>query len=177
MRGHWLSTTRKLNRHYQSGVVGGTQTLGEVTNTIIAPTTTTWFDLTVNDVNRTFNKLLFGTEPNYPVTDVALTVPFKIRGTVTGTPPVVYFPLTGNYNGNVGVIPSTGGTYPLGYYDLLSDTYVSTGDNITITKLADGQYKITTDSSIVINSFSWQYTATTNLVVDTDITSYLRRER
>lgn len=172
MRGHWLSGTRKLNRHYQSGSGGSSYrswdydhvdsmvSTGGFENDYGAAMTITAGN-PIEFPNALFNLMFGRLRIKFTVTDPAdsgtdITVPtrspgsrgFKIAFRYYVQSPTgwnqryVYGGL--NYAGDPYYIPVDGGTFPIYEYNLVGGSFVwvDTGYTCVVQKITDGEYEI-----------------------------------
>lgn len=176
MRGHWLSGTRKLNRHYQSGD-GGSYRSWEYSGEYEMigsddPTRDYPVGMTITAANpleypnALYNLKLGKIHFGFTLTDPAgsgteITVPtrspasygaFTIELRYYSDAPVGWTSrrLRGiNYAGDPYYLPVEGGTFPLIESRRVGYDFqwVDVGVNAVLNKLADGEYELYTDDS------------------------------
>lgn len=162
MRGHFLSGTRKLNRHYQSTdalrpwlVVNDTGLQGAGDN---------WIDATVNNKKFKLNNVVIGISPQ--VTPVeSLAVPFQIQVQKRNVDPWQGYTI-GTKN-ILQSIPFEGGEIPI--YDINKD-YEQVG-TVTITRTKTSEWKLTSDFPIVLTFIKFDITY--HIDTETDIKTYI----
>ena len=148
MRGHFLSNTRKLNRHYQSTTPLPPWLV--VNDTGAQATGDNWIDMVVNKKFK-LNGIVLGIAPE--VTPVqSSVVPFQIKvqkrnvetwqGYTIGTKTIF------------DSIPFEGGILPI--YDVDKD-YVEVG-TVTLTRTKLSEWKISTDFPLILTYISFDLT-------------------
>lgn len=144
MRGHFLSGTRKLNRHYQSG--------GDNLKPwkIIGEPVSEWISLTApaNKYKYKLDGIEFGTLTPSTVNGTAFAVPFQFKCLDQDTRIYFYstdiltnFPLSGEIN----------------IYSVDDDSVVGT---LTLIRVNSSRWKIKTTYNKLLYGFSFQFTTT-----------------
>lgn len=162
MRGHFLSGTRKLNRHYQSTdalrpwlVINDTGLQGAGNN---------WIDMTVNNKRFKLNNVVIGISPEViPVESMA--VPFQIQIQKRNVDPWQGYTL-GTKN-ILQSIPFDGGEIPI--YDINKD-YEEVG-TVTITRTKSSEWKLTSNFPLVLTFIKFDITY--HIDTATDIKTYI----
>ena len=160
LKGHWLSQTRKIAHHYQSG--NGIKNWDEeVSDSWAFPIDA--FNL-VSNKSYKFGYIEFGIIPaTQAISTMSVSFNILMYGDITTGAPI-YECMTGNYDSITrhAIIPEQGGTFTIGYLDT-NNQWVSTSYSATVTKLANGQYKIETDIPDKLEHFSWQFSTVSGL--------------
>ena len=144
MRGHFLSGTRKLNRHYQSG--------GDNLKPwyVVGEPVSEWISLTApaNKYKYKLDGIEFGTLTPATVDDTTIVVPFQFKCLDKDTRIYFYstniltnFPLSGEIN----------------IYSVDDDSVVGT---LTLVRVNSSRWKIKTNYNKLLYGFSFQFTTT-----------------
>ena len=151
MRGHFLSSIRKLNRHYQSNSTDVLRPWLVIKDTGLQGAGNHWIDMTVNDKKFKLNGIVIGISPEViPVKSSA--VPFQIQvqkrnvnqwqGYTIGTKTIL------------DSIPFEGGVIPI--YDINKE-YEEVG-TVTLTRTKLSEWKITTDFPLLLTFIKFDIT-------------------
>lgn len=144
MRGHFISGTRKLNRHYQSG--GDNLKPWKVVGEPVSE----WISLTApaNKYKYKLDGIEFGTLTPAAVDDTTIVVPFKFKCLDHDTR--IYF-----YSTNILT------NFPLsGEINIYSTDDDSTVGTLTLVRVNGSRWKIKTNYNKPLYGFSFQFTTT-----------------
>lgn len=162
MRGHFLSGTRRLNKHYQS-----TDELRPwlvINNTGLQDPGDNWIDATVNNKKFKLNHIVIGISPDViPVESLA--APFQIKVQKRNVDPWQGYTI-GTKN-ILESIPFDGGEIPI--YDINKE-YAEVG-KVIITRTKTSEWKITSNFPLILTFIT--FTITYHIDTATDIKTYI----